>query len=91
MTERTTVRLPDELLNRARRKAAAEGRTLTSLMEEGLRWVVCENRQADNASPRLPRVSAATGGTMPGVDLSDTAELQEAEDLDYLRRSRRRQ
>src|SRR6202022_2445698 len=29
MAERTTVRLPEDLLNRAKRKAAAEGRTLT--------------------------------------------------------------
>ena len=36
MTERTTVRLPDELLARARRKALAEGRTLTSLIADGL-------------------------------------------------------
>ena len=34
------VRLPKDLLKRARRKAAAEGRTLTSLIEEGLRLVV---------------------------------------------------
>jgi len=31
---RTTVRLPDDLLLRAKRKAAEEGRTLTSLIEE---------------------------------------------------------
>ena len=36
MTERTTVRLPEDLLNRARRKAVAEGRTLTSLIQDGL-------------------------------------------------------
>jgi toxin-antitoxin system PIN domain toxin len=41
-TERTTVRLPPELLRRAKRKAAAEGRTLTSLIEDGLWLVVAE-------------------------------------------------
>jgi predicted DNA binding CopG/RHH family protein len=30
---RTTVRLPDELIERAKRKAAAEGRSLTALIE----------------------------------------------------------
>ena len=44
MTERTTARLPEELMNRARRKAAAEGRTLTSLIEDGLRAVVAEKK-----------------------------------------------
>ncbi len=42
MNERTTVRLPKELLRRAKRKAADEGRTLTALIEEGLRRVVSE-------------------------------------------------
>ena len=42
MIKRTTVRLPSELLKKAQRKAAAEGRTLTGLMEEGLRYVVSE-------------------------------------------------
>ena len=40
MIERTTVRLPRELLARAKRKAVAERRTVTSLIEEGLRFVV---------------------------------------------------
>ena len=39
MSERTTVRLPPELLRRAKRKAAAERRTLTELIEDGLRMV----------------------------------------------------
>jgi predicted DNA binding CopG/RHH family protein len=32
---RTTVRLSDDLLRRARKKAAEQGRALTSLLEEG--------------------------------------------------------
>src|SRR5262245_63272612 len=44
MNERTTVRLPAELLKRAKRKALAEGRTFTALIEEGLRQVVEEKR-----------------------------------------------
>ena len=45
MIERTTVRLPAELLARAKRKALAEKRTLTSLIEEGLRLVVSDKRK----------------------------------------------
>ena len=37
MAERTIVRLPDHLIRRARRKALAEGRSLTAFIEEGLR------------------------------------------------------
>lgn len=86
MIERTTVRLPRDLLARAKRKAAAEGRTLTSLIEEGLRLVVSESRKPSKRSRgRLP-LSDATGGPLPGIDISDSAALQEMEDLEYVER-----
>ena len=50
MTERTTVRLPPDLMARAKRKAAAEGRTLTSLIEDGLRAVVAESGKPEKRS-----------------------------------------
>ncbi len=86
MTERTTVRLPEELLDRARRKALAEGRTLTALIEEGLRSVVAEQSGGARAARRMPPISKARGGLAAGVDLDGSASLQEADDLDYLRR-----
>ena len=87
MSERTTVRLPQDLLRRAKRKAAAEGRTLTSLIEDGLRMAVAENRTAKHKRKRiLPRVSKATGGPMPGVDITDFSALQEMDDLEYVER-----
>jgi hypothetical protein len=70
---RTTVLLPDELMARAKRKAAAEGRTLTSVIEDGVRAVVSER-------------SKATGGLMPGIDISNSAALQEMDDLEYVER-----
>jgi hypothetical protein len=89
MIERTTVRLPEDLLNRARRKAAAEGRTLTSLIEDGLRLIVSESRKAPKSKRVLPRVSKAGGGLMPGIELNNSPGLQEADDLDYVRRMNR--
>jgi hypothetical protein len=86
MNERTTVRLPQDLLNRAKRKAAAEGRTLTSLIEDGLRLVITENRKAAKNKRVMPRVSTATGGPMPGIDLTDFSALQETDDLEYVER-----
>jgi hypothetical protein len=86
MSERTTVRLPEDLVRRAKRKAAAEGRTLTSLIEDGLRLVVGENRKATKGERVMPRTSTATGGTLPGIDISDSAALQEMEDLEYVER-----
>jgi hypothetical protein len=86
MTERTTVRLPQDLLARAKRKAAVEGRTLTALIEDGLRRVVAESRKAPKVKRVLPRISTATGGPMPGIDISDSAALQEMDDLEYVER-----
>jgi hypothetical protein len=88
MIERTTVRLPDELMDRARRKAAAEKRTLTSLIEEGLR-LVTSPKKAQRAERRLPRISTATGGFYPGIDISNNAAIQEIEDLEYIERLNR--
>jgi Arc/MetJ-type ribon-helix-helix transcriptional regulator len=81
MTERTTVRLPEELVARAKRKAANEGVSMTALIEEGLRRVLSDGKGHAPATRALPPVSAATGGLMPGVDLNDTAMLEEMDDL----------
>lgn len=88
MTERTTVRLPDELIRRAKRKANAEGRTLTSLIEDGLRLVLNE-REASKATKRvMPPISKASGGLRPGVDLNDMSGVYEMEDLEYMARQK---
>ena len=86
MIERTTVRLPRELLGRARRKALAEHRTLTSLIEEGLRLVVSDSPKKPKSKRILPRHSDAVGGTFPGIDISNSAALQEMDDLEYIER-----
>ena len=86
MHKRTTIRLSQDLLNRARLRAAAESRTLTSLIEEGLRMVLAENPKAAKSKRVMPPVSTATGGPMPGIDLTDFSALQETDDLEYIER-----
>ena len=86
MTERTTVRLPVELLKRAKRKAAEEGRTLTALIEEGLRQVVAEKQKLPKRTRGPLPVSKATGGLMPGIDLTRMSTIYEMEDLEYVER-----
>jgi hypothetical protein len=86
MIERTTVRLPRELISRAKRKALAERRTLTSLIEEGLRLVVNDSQKKSKSKRILPRHSDAVGGTFPEIDISNSAALQEMEDLEYIER-----
>ena len=34
----------------------------------------------------LPRYSDAAGGPLPGIDISDSAALQEMEDMEYVER-----
>ena len=88
MAERTTVRLPENLVRRAKRRAAAQGRSLTSLIEEGLRRVLSDRAAASEAARVLPPASKASGGLLPGIDLNDTAALQEIEDRSIAERLR---
>jgi hypothetical protein len=72
---RTTVRLDGGLLRQAKAEAARRGETLTALIERGLRLVLGERRAVRRREPvRLP-VCQAGGGTLPGVDLDDSAAL----------------
>jgi hypothetical protein len=89
MAERTTIRLPEDLLDRARRKAAAEGRTLTSLLEEGLRLVIGQKRGPKKTERVLPPISIATGGAMPGIELTKHSALEELDDLERVARMKR--
>ena len=53
---------------------------MTALIEDGLRRVVNEPAEAGRAVRVLPPVSSAVGGLMPGIDLSDSAALQDMDD-----------
>ena len=87
MIKRTTVRLPSELLKKAQRKAAAEGRTLTGLMEEGLRYVVSD-KPADKSPTRPPIPVSADASEQP-VRFLTFKEIQELDDLEYIEKLRR--
>lgn len=84
MPERTTVRLPEGLLARAKKRAAEEGRTLTSLIEEGLESVLAA-KPAGAHRIRIP-ISSGRGGTHPGLDLTKFSDYQEMEDIEYVER-----
>jgi hypothetical protein len=73
---RTTVRIKDDLLQRARKRATEEGRTLTSLIEDGLVLVLTKSKVARRKRVVLP-VSQASGGVLPGVDLNRSGDLEE--------------
>ena len=76
---RTTIRIRDELLERAKKRAVEEGRTFTSLVEEGLLLVLTAPRDSAHKPVRLP-VSKVGGGVLPGVDLNRSSSLEDLMD-----------
>jgi predicted transcriptional regulator len=69
---RTTVRLDDELLREAKALAARRGRTLTALIEDGLREQLLRAEETPaRGEVELPTWSG--GQLRPGVDLDDSA------------------
>ena len=73
---RTTIRINDDLLKRAKKRAADEGHTLTSLVEDGLVLVLSKAKTGHRKRIELP-ISKAGGGVLPGVDLSRSSDLEE--------------
>jgi hypothetical protein len=73
---RTTIRINDDLLKRAKKRAADDGRTLTSLVEDGLTLILTKPKRTHRKRVDLP-VSKTTGGVLPGVDLNRSSDLEE--------------
>jgi len=73
---RTTIRINENLLKRAKKLAANEGRTLTSLVEDGLALILTKPKAKRRERVELP-ISKATGGVMPGIDLNRSSDLEE--------------
>lgn len=75
---RTTVRLPDDLMKAAKRRAAETGRTLTALIEDALRAALARGADGVETGAQVANVTLPTygrGGLRPGVDLDDSAAL----------------
>ena len=49
---------------------------MTSLIEEGLKAVLSERQPLRQGRVRLP-VSKASGGTLPGIDLNRSSDLED--------------
>lgn len=84
---RTTVRIDDQLYRRVKERAAREGRTVASVLEDAVRLGIDggdDTRRADFVTP-----TAGRGGLVAGVDLSSNAAwremLDEATPLEQLR------
>lgn len=80
-TVKTTLDLDDELLVRARAQAARERKSLTSLIEEGLRLRLRRRGPTRTGAASLA-VFRGEGGLMKGVDPLSNRSLLEAADDD---------
>jgi hypothetical protein len=69
---RTTLTIKDDIYNAVKKRAAAEGKTLSSVVEEAL------DKYLESAEPEKPfklRWVTYRGKLMEGVDISDRKSL----------------
>ena len=72
---RTTVRLPDQLLQAAKRRALDTGRSFTQLLADSLRYELQRSVTAARVCDPLPTYRGQ--GLQEGVDLSDARALED--------------
>lgn len=70
---KTTLNIDDTVMQRLREEAARQGRTMSELVEAGLRRVLADAPQATGPLPELPRWKS--GGAR--VDVADRDALFE--------------
>jgi plasmid stability protein len=74
---RTTINLPDHLYRAVRVKAAEEGRTVTSLLEEALRALLEDSVEEQSEY----RVDPLRGAPVPAeVDIDDNVAMRDLMD-----------
>jgi hypothetical protein len=64
-------------MNQVKREAEQRGKTVTTLIEEGLRLVLAQAQAQDQRKPVKLPLSFSGGGVLPGVDLNDSAALED--------------
>lgn len=80
---KTTLDIQDDLLAKAKAQAAHERRSLTALIEDGLRLRLRKPQRGPAASkaPSLP-IHRGKGGLLPGIDPTSNRSLFDAADDD---------
>lgn len=71
---RTTIRINDELLKKAKIRAAETDRSLTEVIEDALRREIGQV-DAGIGPQQISIPTAGEGGVQPGVDLDDTSSV----------------
>ena len=77
---RTTMNLPDGLVQKARKVAAAEKTTVTRLVCEGLHERVSRRSKRRAAKRRYKLTTFGGGWVRPGVDVNNNAALYDLMD-----------
>ena len=77
---RTTIRLDDDLLREAKKRATEAGMSLTALIEDSLRERLYRAGERDRRAEPVRLRTTGRGGVRPGVDLDDSVSLLEAMD-----------
>ena len=72
----TNFRIDDHLLIEFKQYAARTGQTLTAVMEDALRKML-NNQQQPEERDKIKLLTVLGNGTLPGVDLDDSASLTE--------------
>jgi len=62
---RTTVRLPDDLIRRAKKTAKERNTTVTALLEQGLKEVL--RRETKRVTFKMPPISKERSGVLPDI------------------------
>lgn len=68
---RTTVSIDDALLREAKTLAVQSGRSLGSVVEDGLRVLLAAHTEARSQAPTFHLPTDGEGGLRPGADLGD--------------------
>lgn len=76
---RTTIRIEEDLLRAAKRRAADQGSTLTAFIEQAVRAELRREEEAERSEP-LRIKPFGQGGVQPGADLYDNAALRDLMD-----------
>ena len=78
---KTTLDIDDELLVKAKAVSARERKSLTALIEEGLRLRLRNRKPAPRKAPRALAIHPGKGGLVRGIDpLSNRSLLDAADD-----------
>jgi len=79
---RTTIRLDDDLLAAAKRRAGERSTTLTRVIEDALRADLARRAVDERERARLPAFGDTAERPLPGVDLDDGAALLDLMEAD---------